>query len=77
MHAGKDIEVMAQDNIVEEVMNSDSKSAVNYCDDASKKKGIGSFTVQGTIINDRFRALSILVIASESRFNLRTLNWSL
>ena len=41
MHAGKANEVMAQDDIVEEVMNSDSKAAVNYCDDASKKKGIG------------------------------------
>ena len=35
-----------------------------------KKQGVGSFTVQGIIMNDRFRAMPTLAIALESRSNL-------
>ena len=73
LKAGKSIEVMALDEIAKEVMNSDSKATITYCDDGSKKQGVGSFTVQGIIINDTYRALPTLPIASESRTNLADL----
>ena len=43
--AGRDIEVMALDEIIKEIMNSDEKTVVTYNDDVSKKQGTGSFSV--------------------------------
>lgn len=40
--AGKSIEVMALDEIVKEIMNSDEQVVVTYSDDGSKKQGTGS-----------------------------------
>ena len=48
--AGRDIEAVALDEIVREIMNSDKKTVVTYNDDGSKKQGTGSFTVQGLTI---------------------------
>ena len=38
-----------------------------------KKQGAGSFTVQGIIINGKYRALPTMSIASESKPNLAEL----
>ena len=54
-------------------MESDSDVVISYLDDGSKKQGIGSYSVQGITINDKFRALPTLPIASESRENLAAL----
>ena len=72
-YAGKSIEYLALDNIVKEIMASDDKSTVTYCDDGSKKQGTGSFTVQGVIIVGNYRALPTMPIASESKSNLAQL----
>ena len=46
---------------------------MTYANDGSKKQGAGSFTVQGIIINGKYRALPIMSIASESNTNLAEL----
>uniref|UniRef100_A0A0L8FLX6 Uncharacterized protein n=1 Tax=Octopus bimaculoides TaxID=37653 RepID=A0A0L8FLX6_OCTBM len=45
-------------------------SVVTYSDDGSGKQGAGSFSVQGLIINGRYRALPTLLVASQARNNL-------
>ena len=47
-------------------------SVITYHDDGSKKKGGGSFMVQGVTINGKFRAFPTLPIASESKDNRST-----
>ena len=56
-------------------MNSESNKhiVVTYSDDGSKKQGAVSFSVQGITVNGKYRALSTLSIASESRSNLAAL----
>ncbi|XP_034016356.1 uncharacterized protein LOC117501562 [Thalassophryne amazonica] len=71
--ACKSIEVLALDEIVKEIMNSDEQVVVTYSDDGSKKQGAGSFSVQGIMINGTYRALPTMSIASESRKNLAAL----
>ena len=51
-------------------MDSDAKSTVTYCDDFYEKKGTGSFTVQGAIIDGNYRLLLTMPIASKSKSNL-------
>ncbi|KAK6168680.1 hypothetical protein SNE40_019871 [Patella caerulea] len=70
---GKSIKAMTLDEIVREIMNSDGKAVVTYCDDGSKKQGAGSFSVQGFTINQKYRPLPTLTIASETRSNLADL----
>ena len=62
--------------IVEEIMKSD-ETVITYHDDGSKKKGVGSFGVQGLTINGTYRALPTLEIASESCENLANLKKSI
>ena len=71
--AGKSIEVMALNEIVKEIMNSDEQVVVTYSDDGSKNQGAGSFSVQGITVNGTYRALPTMSIASESRNNLAAL----
>ena len=58
--------------IVEEMMRG-SDVIVTYHEDGSKKKGCGSFCVQGCMIDGKYRAFPTLPIASESRENLAVL----
>ena len=69
---GKAIEAFALKCIVDEMMKADDV-VITYHDDGSKKKGAGSFSVQGLTINGVFRALPTLPVASESRDNLAAL----
>jgi len=71
--ASKFLEVMALDEIVKEIMDSNSNATVTYSDDGSKKQGAGSFTVKGIIIGGKYRALPTMNIASESKANLAEL----
>lgn len=71
--AGKCLEVLALDEIVKEIMNSDEKVVVTYSDDGSKKQGAGAFSVQGITVNGKYRSLPTMSIASESRENLAAL----
>lgn len=41
--AGKGLEVLALDEVVKEIMNTDEKVVVTYSDDGSKKQGAGPF----------------------------------
>ena len=70
---GKCIEAMALSEIVTEIVSSDDQSTITYANDGSKKQGAGSFTVQGIIINGKYRALPTMSIASESKPNLAEL----
>lgn len=70
--AGKAIEVLAIKCIVEQIMKC-SETVITYHDDGSKKKGVGSFMVQGVTIDGVFRAFPALPIASESCENLASL----
>ena len=54
-------------------MDSESGSVICYHDDGSKKQGIGGYSVQGFTINNKYRPLPTLPIASESRENLAAL----
>ena len=63
---------MALSEIVK-VVSSDEQSTMTYANDGSKKKGASSFTVQGIIINGKYRALATMSIASESKTNLAEL----
>ena len=56
-----------------EVVSSDDQSTITYANDGSKNQGAGSFTVQGIIINGKYRALPTMSIASESKPNLAEL----
>jgi hypothetical protein len=72
--AGKSIEVLALDEIVKEIMNSDEHVVVTHVpDDGSKKQGAGSFSVQGITVNGKYRSLPTMSIAAESRRNLADL----
>lgn len=71
--AGKSIEVLALDEIVKEIVNSNEEVLVTYSDDGSKKQGAGSFSVQGITVNGNYRSLPTMSIASESRHNLAAL----
>ena len=64
---------MALSEIVKEVVSSDELSTMTYANDGSKKQGAGSFTVQGIIINGKYRVLPTMSIASESKTNLAEL----
>ena len=66
---GQAIETYTLKCIVNEIMASD-ESVITYHEDGSKKKGVGSFMVQGVTINGKFRAFPTLPIASESKENL-------
>ena len=66
---GQAIETYTLKCIVDEIMASD-ESVITYHDDDSKKKGVGSFMLQGVTINGKFRAFPTLPIASESKENL-------
>lgn len=70
--ASKAILSLSLAEIVEEMMGSDD-AVLTYQEDGSKKKGCGSFSVQGCTINGKYRAFPTLPIASESRENLATL----
>ena len=52
---GKCIEAMALSETVTEVVSSDDQSTIIYANDGSKKQGAGSITVQGIIINGKYR----------------------
>ena len=65
--------MLAIDEIVKEIMNSDQKTVVTYHDDGSKKQGTGSFSVQRLTIKGKYRSLPTFPIASESRRNLADL----
>ena len=67
-HACKQITVMAYDLIVKEIMK-DSSAVVCYMTDGSKGKGVGSFSVQGFMINKKWRPLPQLKITRETREN--------
>ena len=56
-----------------EVVSSDEQSTMTYANDGSKKQVAGSFTVQGIIINGKYRALPTMSIVSESKTNLAEL----
>ena len=71
--AGKALTVLTLASIVDEMMESGTDVVISYHDDGSKKQGIGSYSVQGVTINDKFRVLPTLPIASESRENLAAL----
>ena len=60
-------------NCSSEVASSDEQSAMAYANDGSKKQGAGSFTVEGIIINGKYRALPTMSITSESKTNLAEL----
>ena len=66
---GQAIETYTLKCIADEIMASD-ESVITYHEDGSKKKGVGSFMVQGVTINGKFRAFPTLPIASESKENL-------
>ena len=66
---GQAIETYTLKCIVDEIMASD-ESVITYHEDGSKKKGVGSFMVQGVTINGKFRAFPTLPIASERKENL-------
>ena len=66
---GQAIETYTLKCIVDEIMASD-ESVITYHEDGSKKKGVGSFMVQGVTINGKFRTFPTLPIASESKENL-------
>ena len=51
----KIIEFLALDNILKEIIDSDAKITVTYCDDFSKKQGTGPFTVQSAVIDGNYR----------------------
>ena len=65
----KCIEAMALCEIVKEVVSSDDgQSTVMYANDGSKKTRADlTFTVQGIIINGKYRAKPTMSIASESK----------
>ena len=69
---GRAIETYTLKCIVDEIMASD-EAVITYHDDGSRKKGVGSFMVQGVTINGKFRAFPTLPIASESMENLTQL----
>ena len=69
---GRAIETYTLKCIVYKIMASD-ESAIIYHDNGSKKKGVGSFMVQGVTINGKFRAFPTLPIASENKENLAQL----
>jgi hypothetical protein len=71
--AGKGLEVLALDEVVKEIMNTDEKVVVTYSDDGSKKQGAGAFSVQGITVNGKYRSLPTMSIASESREDLAAL----
>ena len=50
-----------------------SDVVITYHEDGSKKKGVGSFSVQGVTIDNKYRAFPTLPISSESRENLADL----
>ena len=58
--------------IVDEMMESDG-AVLTYHDDGSKTQGIGGYSFQGITINNRFRPLPTLPVASECRKNLAAL----
>ena len=66
---GQAIETYTLKCIADEIMASD-ESVITYHENGSKKKGVGSFMVQGVTINGKFRAFPTLPIASESKENL-------
>ncbi|KAI8509055.1 hypothetical protein Bbelb_129030 [Branchiostoma belcheri] len=70
--AGKAILALALAEIVELMMAS-SDVVITYHDDGSKKKGCGSFSVQGITIDGKYRAFPTLPISSETRENLTQL----
>ena len=70
--SGKAFEALALKCIVDEMMSSESV-VITYHDDSSKKKGTGSFSVQGLTINGKFRALPSIAISSETTKNLADL----
>lgn len=70
--AGKAILALALSEIVELMMSS-SDVVITYHDDGSKKKGCGSFSVQGITIDGKYRAFPTLPISSETRENLTQL----
>ena len=70
--AGKAILWQTLAEIVDEMMGGD-EVVITYHEDGSKKKGCGSFSVQGCTIDGKFRAFPTLKIASESRENLAEL----
>ena len=69
---GRAIETYTLKCIVYKIMASD-ESGIIYHDNGSKKKGVGSFMVQGVTINGKFRAFPTLPIASENKENLAQL----
>ena len=70
--AGKSILWLTLSEIVDEMMEG-SDAVITYHEDGSKKKGVGSFSVQGVTIDGKYRAFPTLPISSESRENLADL----
>lgn len=70
--AGKAILALALSEIVELMMTT-SDVVITYHDDGSRKKGCGSFSVQGITIDGKYRAFPTLPISSETRENLTQL----
>ena len=66
--ASTQITMMTYDLIVKELMR-DHSAVVCYMTDGSKSKGVGSFTVQGFMINNKWRPLPQLKVSSETREN--------
>ena len=58
--------------IVEEMMK-DGGGVITYHDDGSRTQGVGSYSVQGITIKNKFRPLPTLPVASECRSNLAAL----
>uniref|UniRef100_A0A0L8HR61 Uncharacterized protein n=1 Tax=Octopus bimaculoides TaxID=37653 RepID=A0A0L8HR61_OCTBM len=71
--ASKSIELLALDEIVTEMISSDTKLVITYSGDGSKKQGARSYSVPGLTIDGHYRLLPIPLEASEARNNLADL----
>lgn len=66
------VEAMALNNIVEEMMSSDS-SSITYANDGSSMSKVGNYVVQSIHVNGIERALPALSIVTESHESLKEL----
>ena len=69
---GQALTALCLSEIVEEMMK-DGGGVITYHDDGSRTQGVGSYSVQGITIKNKFRPLPTLPVASECRSNLAAL----
>ena len=69
---GQALTALCLSEIVEEMMK-DGGGVITFHDDGSRTQWVGSYSVQGITINNKFRPLPTLPVASECRSNLAAL----